>query len=145
ALPIKVALEIVRQVSTGLSCAHAAGLVHRDVKPGHMMLLPDGTAKELQFGLVKHQDSSLTKAQTALGTIGYIAPEQIRRERVDARADLWAVGVMLHEMLTGSPPFRGDHEMSILHAVLHEDPVRPSEVNGGLSPACDDLVGGLLQ
>src|SRR5690606_12000144 len=145
ALPIKDALEIVRQVSTGLSCAHAAGIVHRDIKPGNIMLLPDGTAKVLDFGLVKIQNISLTKSQTALGTIGYIAPEQIRREPVDARADLWAVGVMLHEMLTGSPPFRGDHEMSILHAVLHEDPVRPSEVNGDLSPACDDLVGGLLQ
>ncbi|CAN5327817.1 hypothetical protein BH23GEM2_BH23GEM2_20540 [soil metagenome] len=145
ALPTGEALAIVMQVTTGLASAHAAGIVHRDLKPGNVMLLPDGTAKVLDFGLAKVRDISLTKSQMTLGTIGYIAPEQIRREQVDSRTDLWAIGVMLHEMLTGAPPFRGDHEMSILHAVLHEEPVRPSKVNEELSPAFDDLIGGLLQ
>jgi serine/threonine protein kinase len=145
ALSIGEALAIVTQVTTGLASAHAAGIVHRDLKPGNVMLLPDGTAKVLDFGLAKVRDISLTKSQMTLGTIGYIAPEQIRRELVDARTDLWAIGVMLHEMLTGSPPFRGEHEMSVLHAVLHDDPLRPSEVKEGLSPAFDDLIGGLLQ
>jgi serine/threonine protein kinase len=145
ALPPAEALEIVQQVTTGLASAHAAGIVHRDLKPGNVMLLPDGMVKVLDFGLAKVRDISLTKSHMTLGTIGYIAPEQIRGNPVDARTDLWAIGVMLYEMLTGTPPFRGEHEMSILHAVLHDDPTRPSEVNRDLSPGFDDLIGALLQ
>jgi len=139
------ALEIVRQVTTGLVAAHDAGIVHRDLKPANVMLLTDGLVKVLDFGLAKIRDIDLTKSRMTLGTIGYVAPEQIRQRPVDARADLWAVGVMLHEMLTGALPFRGDHEVAILHAVLHDEPRRPSEVNGTLSSAIDNLVGALMQ
>ena len=139
------ALAIVQQVATGLASAHAAGIVHRDLKPGNVMLLPDGTVKILDFGLAKTRDISLTGSHRTLGTIGYVAPEQIRGGRVDARTDLWSIGVLLYEMLTGKPPFRGDHEMSILHAILHAEPSRPSELNGGLSPQLDNLIGTLLQ
>ena len=139
------AIEIMRQVTSGLVAAHDAGIVHRDLKPGNVMLLPDGSAKILDFGLAKIRDVDLTKSRLTLGTIGYVAPEQIRRGPVDARADLWAIGVMLYETLTGTLPFRGDHEVAILHAVLHEEPRRPSEVNRALSPAVDNLVGALMR
>jgi serine/threonine protein kinase len=139
------ALEIVLQVTAGLAAAHAAGIVHRDLKPGNLMLLPDGAVKVLDFGLAKIRDVDLTRSQMTLGTIGYVAPEQLRGERADAQADLWAIGVVLYEMLTGTSPFRRDHELSVLNAVLHEQPQRPSDVNSDLSPGYDDLIGALLQ
>jgi protein kinase-like protein len=144
-LPAAEALDIITQVTTGLASAHTAGIVHRDLKPGNVMLLPGGAVKVLDFGLAKIRDISLTRSHTTLGTIGYVAPEQIRNGPVDARTDLWAIGVMLYEMVTGSLPFRGEHEISILHAILHEEPPRPSTLNGSLSSSFDDLIGALLQ
>ena len=145
ALPPDEALAIVTQVTNGLASAHAAGIVHRDLKPANVMLLPDGTAKVLDFGLAKIRDISLTKSRVTLGTIGYVAPEQIRGGSVDARADLWSIGVMLYELLTGASPFRGEHEVSVLHAVLHEQPPRVSRSNPDLPPALDDVIVALLQ
>jgi hypothetical protein len=139
------ALEIALQMTTGLAAAHATGIIHRDLKPGNVMLLPDGAVKVLDFGLAKIRDVDLTRSQMTLGTIGYVAPEQLRGERAGAQADLWAIGVMLYEMLTGTLPFSGEHELSTLHAVLHEQPLRPSAVNGDLAPEFDDLIGALLQ
>ncbi|HYW31148.1 MAG TPA: serine/threonine-protein kinase [Gemmatimonas sp.] len=139
------ALEIVRQVTTGLVAAHDAGIVHRDLKPGNVMLLADGSVKILDFGLAKIRDVDLTKSRVALGTIAYMAPEQLRRLHVDGRADLWALGVMLYETLTGVLPFRGDHEVAVLHSVLHDEPKRPSVVNRALAPALDNLIGALMQ
>ncbi len=144
-LPPAEALDIITQVTTGLASAHTAGIVHRDLKPANVMLLPSGAVKVLDFGLAKIRDISLTKSHATLGTIGYVAPEQIRNGPADARTDLWAIGVMLYEMLTGSLPFRGEHEISILHAILHEEPPRPSTLNGSLSSSFDDLIGALLQ
>lgn len=145
ALPADEALAIAQQVTTGLSSAHAAGIVHRDLKPGNVMLLPDGTVKVLDFGLAKICDVSLTRSRATLGTIGYVAPEQIRGDRVDARTDLWSIGVMLYEMLTGVRPFRGEHEISIVHGILHREPARPSVLNQSLSRQLDDLIAALLQ
>jgi hypothetical protein len=139
------AIEIALQVTAGLAAAHAVGIIHRDLKPGNVMLLPDGTVKILDFGLAKIRDVDLTRSKMVLGTIGYVAPEQLRGERPDAQVDLWAIGVLLHEMLTGTPPFRGEHELSVLHAILHEEPSRASEVNRNLSPGYDALISALLQ
>jgi hypothetical protein len=144
-LPPAAVLEIVVQMTSGLAAAHEAGIIHRDLKPGNVMLLPDGAVKVLDFGLAKIRDVDLTRSQMTLGTIGYVAPEQLRGGRADARADLWAIGVILHEALTGTPPFRRDHELSGLNAVLHEEPPRPSDVNPDLDPVFDDLIGALLQ
>ncbi|MDQ3082342.1 MAG: serine/threonine protein kinase, partial [Gemmatimonadota bacterium] len=135
----------ITQVTTGLASAHTAGIVHRDLKPGNVMVLPGGAVKVLDFGLAKIRDISLTGSRATLGTIGYAAPEQIRNRPVDARTDLWAIGVMLYEMLTGRTPFRGEHEISTLHAILHEEPPRPSALNGSLASPFDDLIGALLQ
>jgi hypothetical protein len=145
ALPPDEALSIVHQMTTGVAAAHAAGIIHRDLKPGNLMLLPDGTVKVLDFGLAKIRDVSMTKSHVTLGTIGYVSPEQVRGARVDARTDLWSIGVMLYEMLTGNLPFRGEHELSIIHAILHTDPPPPSAVNRSLPREFDELVGGLLQ
>ena len=145
ALPADDALAIAQQITNGLAWAHAAGIVHRDLKPGNVMLLPNGTVKVLDFGLAKIRDVSLTRPGSTLGTIGYVSPEQIRGDMVDARTDLWSIGVMLYEMLTGSLPFRGEHEIAIVHGILHREPSLPSSLTPTLSRQLDDLIATLLR
>ena len=144
-LAVGEALAIARQIANGLACAHDAGVIHRDLKPGNVMLLPDGTAKILDFGLAKVGDISVTKSGATLGTISYMSPEQIRGAKVDARSDLWSLGVLLYEMLTGVRPFAGEHDVSIAHAILHNDPKPPATVRDGLPRRVQDMVLALLQ
>jgi tetratricopeptide (TPR) repeat protein len=145
ALPIPEAVRIARQVVQGLAAAHEAGVVHRDLKPANVMLLPDGGVKILDFGLAKVRDLSLTGSGPLLGTVSYMSPEQIRGDTVDGRADLWAVGVVLYEMLAGRQPFHGENEVSVAHAIIHVEPAFPSETRKGIPPALEDLVLSLLE
>jgi serine/threonine-protein kinase len=138
-------LEIARQIAEGLQAAHAAGIVHRDLKPGNVMLVPDGTVRILDFGLAKARDQSMSETGARFGTVSYMSPEQIRGETADGRADLWALGVVLYEMLTGRKPFTGDEEVAIAHAILHDDPELPSTYRGDLSAALEGIVLRLLQ
>ena len=145
AMPVNEALEITRQVSEGLKYAHDAGIVHRDLKPGNVMLLPDGTVKILDFGLAKARDQSLSESGSRFGTVWYMSPEQIRGDAVDARADLWAVGVVLYEMLAKRKPFGGEADIAVAHGILHDDPVPVSAHRGEVSAALDGLVLRLLE
>lgn len=144
-LPIQQALDITLQIAEGLAYAHAAGIVHRDLKPGNVMVLPDGRVKILDFGLAKVADLSRTAASNALGTAAYMAPEQIRGESVDGRTDLWALGVVLYEMLVGARPFSGENELSVMHAVTHEPVPRASVLRNDIPPAVEALILNLLQ
>ena len=144
-IPISEALEIARQIAEGLQAAHAAGIVHRDLKPGNVMLLPDGKVRILDFGLAKARDQSISETGARFGTVSYMSPEQIRGENVDGRADLWALGVVLYEMLTGRKPFRGDEEFAIANAILRDEPELPSTHRGDISAALEGLVLKLLQ
>lgn len=144
-LPISQALAITRQVAEGLECAHAAGIVHRDLKPGNLMLLPNGTIKILDFGLAKVRDAAQTASLAQLGTASYMAPEHIRGDELDGRADLWALGVVLYEMLVGQRPFTGDNDVSIAHAITERDPVRPSLLRREIPRSLDRLVLSLLE
>lgn len=144
-LPLAEALSITKQIARGLACAHAAGIVHRDLKPGNVMLLPDGTVKILDFGLAKALDETTGETDARFGTVAYMAPEQIQGETADKRTDLWAVGVVLFEMLTGRKPFEGEHEVAIAHAIVHKEPVPPSHVRKGLPASVEDVVLALLQ
>jgi serine/threonine protein kinase len=144
-LPVADALAIARQVAHGLACAHAAGIVHRDLKPGNLMLLPNGDVKILDFGLATVWDLTRTVTSSMLGTASYMAPEQVRGIAVDGRADLWALGVLLYEMLVGRRPFGGENEIAVAHAVLHADPAPPTSVRTEIPHSVERLVSGLLQ
>jgi serine/threonine-protein kinase len=144
-IAVRESLEIARQIAEGLQAAHSAGIVHRDLKPGNVMLLPDGTVRVLDFGLAKARDQSLSEAGVRFGTVSYMAPEQVRGENVDGRADLWALGVVLYEMLTGQKPFGGDEEVAIAHAILHDEPELLSTHRDRFPVALEQLVLRLVQ
>src|SRR5467141_1501136 len=142
---VRESLEIARQIAEGLQAAHAAGIVHRDLKPGNVMLLPDGTVRILDFGLAKARDQSISETGAHFGTVSYMSPEQVQGDKVDGRADLWALGVLMYEMLTGRKPFNGDEEVAVALAILHDEPELLSTHRAGVSPALEDLVLRLLQ
>ncbi len=129
ALPLDQALDIAGQIARGLSCAHTAGIVHRDLKPANVMLTSDGTVKILDFGLAKSRDQTLTASGTVMGTVAYMAPEQLLGEQADARTDLYSLGVALYEMLTGQHPSRGDDISGTLTREIearHPGPLQPA-------------------
>ncbi|HLG55660.1 MAG TPA: protein kinase [Vicinamibacterales bacterium] len=122
ALPIEEALDIATQIADGLAKAHGQGVVHRDIKPGNLILTEDGV-RILDFGLATFADAlKLTTENATLGTAAYMSPEQVRGQPSDARSDVWAVGVVLYEMLTGRVPFQGSHAEAIGYAVRNEAP-----------------------
>jgi serine/threonine protein kinase/tetratricopeptide (TPR) repeat protein len=121
-LSVDESLDIATQIADGLAKAHAQGVVHRDVKPGNVILTEDG-ARIVDFGLATFADAlKLTVEHSTLGTAAYMSPEQVRGQGADARSDVWAVGIILYEMLTGHVPFQGSHAEAIAYAVRHETP-----------------------
>jgi len=153
-LPPVEAVRIARQIAAGLTAAHGAGIVHRDLKPANIRLTPEGLVKILDFGLARFLEPQAPSADEAtelatregavLGTLPYMAPEQAAGEQVDARADLFALGVMLFEMVAGKRPFRGDTTMALLRAVLSDEPSRLDISSVGCSPRYAELVNRLL-
>jgi len=122
-LPVAEAVAITTQVCEALAAAHAAGIVHRDIKPGNIVVTADGTAKVCDFGIARLNDATpLTDSDIALGTSSYMAPEQISGQAVDRRADLYAVGCLLFEMLAGAPPYVGETAFSIADQHVHAPP-----------------------
>ena len=121
-MPVEEAIDYAVQVAEGLSRAHASGIVHRDIKPANVIVTEQGRVKLLDFGLAKVADVSLTKAGSRPGTVAYMSPEQTHGKAVDARTDLWSLGVVLYEMLTGVRPFPGDNEQAVIYSILNQDP-----------------------
>jgi TolB-like protein len=116
------AIELATQVADALGAAHARGIVHRDVKPGNIIVTRDGDAKLVDFGVAKIAGSALTQTALTPGTVSYMSPEQTRGGVVDARADVWALGVVLYELLSGRRPFTGEHEQAVIYAIRHDEP-----------------------
>jgi serine/threonine-protein kinase len=137
------AVRITEGILTALEYSHRAGVVHRDIKPGNVMITHSGQVKVMDFGIARAiSDSSATVAQTTaiLGTASYFSPEQAKGETVDARTDLYSAGVVLFEMLSGRAPFRGDTPVAVAYQHVSEPPVKPSSINPTVSPALDAVV-----
>lgn len=121
--PIEEFINIVIQISEGLEKAHQAGIVHRDIKPANILFSTDGVAKIVDFGLAKlFGKTQITQLGTIIGTCNYMSPEQARGEEVDQRTDIWSLGVILYEMLTGTLPFNADYDQAIIYSILNEEP-----------------------
>ncbi|WP_369196183.1 Stk1 family PASTA domain-containing Ser/Thr kinase [Streptomyces djakartensis] len=140
ALQPRAALDILEPVLAALGAAHRAGFVHRDMKPENVLIGDDGRVKVADFGLVRAVDTVTNTTGTVLGTVSYLAPEQIENGTADPRVDVYACGVMLHEMLTGDKPHDGDSPAVILYKHLHEDVPPPSAAVPGLAYELDELV-----
>jgi serine/threonine-protein kinase len=144
-LAVANALEIATQIARGLEKAHQAGIVHRDIKPANLMVTRDGLVKILDFGVAKLRDrTSLTRTGVTLGTIAYMAPEQVRGGGADARADLWSLGVVLHEMLTGRSPFAADRDLIVIHNILNETPTPAARLRPDIPPDVATAIDRLM-
>lgn len=136
----KDAVRLMGQLLDALEYAHRHGVVHRDIKPANLILMPDGTLKITDFGIARLESSTLTQAGTVLGTPTYMSPEQFMGQTVDGRSDLFSAGVILYQFLTGEKPFAGSSITTIMHKVLKEEPLKPSELNVQVPPAFDAVV-----
>lgn len=146
-LALEERLEILRQAAHGLEYAHVCGVVHRDVKPSNLRLLPDGRVKVMDFGVAKLRGakSRLTRTGATPGTLAYMAPEQLRGETVDGRADLFAFGVVAYELLSYRHPFPGDTDAAVLFRILDSDPEPLTKAAPGCPPRLARLVGRCLE
>ena len=144
-LSLAESLRIARQIASGLAKAHEHGIVHRDIKPGNVIVAKDGIARIIDFGLAKSGEVTATAEGTARGTPLYMSPEQATGGALDARTDLWSLGAVLFQMIAGTPPFRGETQLQLLHAVVHDEPPRLREAQPGVPEAVDGIVQRALQ
>ncbi len=144
-LKIKDAINYTMQIVHGLQKAHEKNIVHRDIKPANIMLTDDDVVKILDFGLAKlASQTKLTKEGTTLGTIAYMSPEQTRGEKVDHRTDIWSLGVILYEMLTGELPFKGEYEQAVMYSIMNEEPEFVSKIRNDVPLELEKIINKAL-
>ena len=145
-LPVEEAIDLVTQVAEGLAKAHESGIVHRDIKPANIMVTKDGVVKILDFGLAKLAGvTGVTRTGTTMGTAAYMSPEQARGEDVDHRTDIWSLGVVLYEMVTGHLPFKGEHEQAVIYMILNQDPPSLAGFRSDIPDAFQQIVAKALE
>ena len=132
--------HVIYHAGLGLAYAHEQGVFHRDVKPDNIMLSTTGGVKVMDFGIARVVESSLTKTGSVMGTPAYMSPEQVHGEKVDGRSDIFSLGVIVYELLTGRKPFKGDTMPSLMFAIMKEEPPAASTLDKGISPAWDEIL-----
>ncbi|HEX4853440.1 serine/threonine-protein kinase, partial [Arenimonas sp.] len=143
---LEQSLKIIRDLLSALDYAHKQGIVHRDIKPANLLIEPGGRVKLTDFGVARIQDSGeATRTQGSMvGTLKYMAPEQVQGQKIDSRADLFSAGVVLYQLLTDKRPFDGDNDFSIIHQIIGHNPPTPTSINPKLPPAIDAVVARAL-
>lgn len=144
-MPVNKLIPILATVADAMDYAHRQGVVHRDIKPANIMLTADHVVKVMDFGIATMASSARTKTETVLGTPTYMSPEQIAGKKVDGRSDVYSLGVVMFELLTGHPPFKADNLSALLYAITHTPPLRLSAVRTDLPPLIQDVLSCALQ
>jgi len=144
-IELEEAIDFSIQIASGLEIAHESGIVHRDIKPGNVIVTDRGTAKILDFGLAKVQNVNLTIGGQSLGTLAYMSPEQAQGRDLDHRTDLWALGVVMYEMITGKRPFDGPYDAAILYSAANEAHEAPSTWRSDIPEHIEAVINGLLE
>jgi tRNA A-37 threonylcarbamoyl transferase component Bud32/tetratricopeptide (TPR) repeat protein len=133
-------IDILKPISDALDFAHRGGIVHRDIKPANILIDKTGKPFLADFGVARIETSTLTQAGTTVGTLSYMSPEQVKGQTVDKRSDIFALGVILYELLTRQKPFGGDNMSTIVYRIVHEEPERITNINKDLPPAYEGVI-----
>ncbi len=145
-IPLDQAINWAKEIAAGLRAAHEKNIIHRDVKPENVMLTKDGHLKIMDFGIAKLKGSTgMTKTGSSMGTLAYMSPEQAQGISADNRADIWSLGVVFYEMLTGEVPFKAEHEAGMLYLIVNENPPVPSAMDKKIPRQIDPLVTRMLE
>jgi serine/threonine protein kinase/Flp pilus assembly protein TadD len=145
-VPVLQAIDWIEQIAQGLKTAHEMNIIHRDIKTENIMITRDGRLKIMDFGLAKlKSDAGITKTKTSVGTLSYMSPEQAQAIPADHRCDIWSLGVVFYEILTGELPFKAEHEAALLYLIINEEPPAPSVLNRKIPNQLDTIVKKMIE